>query len=43
MEADEMVIDVLDDEFIDRTASPVTFRHFAKYYLDILESWAGLR
>jgi hypothetical protein len=23
MEADEMVIDVLDDEFIDRTASPV--------------------
>ena len=36
MEADEMVIDVLDDEFIDRTASPVTFRHFAKYYLDIL-------
>jgi hypothetical protein len=43
MEADEMVIDVLDDDFIDRTASPVTFRHFAKYYLDILESWAGLR
>ena len=39
MEADEMVIDDLDDERIDCTASTVTFRHFAKYYLDILESW----